>query len=134
MRRAEPFLKDDPITRPRFRCDFDPVEVKRFLGNLFLVVPEKASDDFRYTQIGTAIPEHVGIDNAGRNVGEIFGPSGLELYCKVWDERRPIRGHAVVEWRRKEQLGYESLLLPLADNFEGVDHFVGMMVFGPVAV
>jgi len=113
------------------RSDFDPVEMKRFLGSLFLVVPEPEIDDFRYTLIGTTIAGQVGIDNTGRTVGEVFGAPGLELYRKVRDERAPIRVHGTVEWRRKEFLAYESILLPLADNAENVDHFVGMMVFGP---
>lgn len=112
------------------RHDFDPVEMKRFLGSLFLVVPEPEIDDFRYTLIGTTITELVGINNTGRTVGEVFGVPGLELYRKVRDERAPIRVHGTVEWRRKEFLAYESALLPLAENAESVDHFVGMMVFG----
>tara|TARA_E500000305_G_scaffold5211_1_gene4411 strand:- start:1914 stop:2378 length:465 start_codon:yes stop_codon:yes gene_type:complete len=113
------------------RHDFDPVEMKRFLGSLFLVVPEPEIDDFRYTLIGTTITELVGINNTGRTVGEVFGVPGLELYRKVRDERAPIRVHGTVEWRRKEFLAYESALLPLAENAKSVDHFVGMMVFGP---
>jgi len=113
------------------RSDFDPLEMKQFLGNLFLVVPEAETDDFRYTLIGTGITGQVGVDNTGRKVGEVFGAPGLELYRKVRDERAPIRVHGFVEWRRKEFLAYESILLPLADNAESVDHFVGMMVFGP---
>ncbi len=115
------------------RSDFDPLEMKRFLGNLFLVVPEPETDDFRYTLIGTAIAGQVGIDNTGRTVGDVFGAPGLELYRKVRDDRAPIRVHGFVEWRSKEFLAYESLLLPLADNAENVDHFVGMMIFGSAA-
>lgn len=116
------------------RNDFDPVEMKRFLGSLFLAVPEPEIDDFRYTLIGTTITEQVGVNNTGRTVGEVFGAPGLELYRKVRDERAPIRIHGTVEWRRKEFLVYESVLLPLADNAESVDHFVGMMVFGSSAL
>ncbi|WP_036553263.1 PAS domain-containing protein [Nisaea denitrificans] len=115
------------------RSDFDPVEMKGFLGHLFLVVPEPEIDDFRYTLIGTTITSQVGIDNTGRTVGEVFGAPGLKLYRKVRDERAPIRVHGTVEWRRKEFLAYESVLLPLADDAQSVDHFVGMMVFGPAA-
>tara|TARA_E500000305_G_scaffold60951_2_gene48737 strand:+ start:261 stop:776 length:516 start_codon:yes stop_codon:yes gene_type:complete len=112
------------------RSDFDPVEMKRFLGNLFLVVPEKEADDFRYSLIGTKITDHVGIDNTGRTVGDVFGKPGLELYRSVRDERRPIRVHGFVEWRQKEFLSYESVILPLSDDAVNVNHFVGAMVFG----
>lgn len=112
------------------RSDFDPLEMKRFLGSIFLAVPEPGADDFRYTLIGTMITEQVGVDNTGRTVGEVFGTPGLDLYRKVRDERAPIRVHGTVEWRWKEFLPYEALLLPLAEKVENVDHFVGMMVFG----
>ena len=115
------------------RSDLDPLEMKRFLGSLFLVVPEPESDDFRYTLIGTNITSEVGIDNTGKTVGDVFGAPGIELYCKVRDERVPIRVHGTVEWRRKEFLAYEAVLLPLSEDTESVNHFVGAMVFGPAA-
>lgn len=112
------------------RRDFDPLDMRDCLGWLFVVQVEAEIDDFRYTLIGTEITEHVGRDNTGRRVGEVFGPAGLDLYRQVRDSQRPVRVWGVVDWLDKEHKSYETLLLPLADDGRTVDRFIGAMVFG----
>ncbi|WP_281683616.1 PAS domain-containing protein [Thalassobaculum salexigens] len=112
------------------RRDFDPLDMRDCLGWLFVAQVEPEIDDFRYTLIGTEITEHVGRDNTGRRIGEVFGPAGLDLYSQVRDSQRPVRVWGVVDWLDKEHKSYETLLLPLADDGRIVDRFIGAMVFG----
>ena len=88
------------------RADFDPLEMRDCLGNVFLVEALPALDDFRYTLIGTDIARHVGTDSSGRLVSEVFGAAGLDLYRKVRDGRRPIRVHGAVDWKQKDYKTY----------------------------
>jgi hypothetical protein len=115
------------------RADFDPLEMRAFLGSIFLVTAEPGGEDFRYTLIGTTITQHVGRDNTNRCVGDVFGAAGLALYGKCREAGRPVRVHGVVDWRDKEHKAYETLLLPLADDGRSVDRFIGGMVFGPAS-
>jgi hypothetical protein len=111
------------------RGDFDPLEMKDWLGSMFLVEAIPEDNDFRYTLIGTKITQHVGVDNTGKRISEVFGPAGLDLYRTVRDECRPIRVHGTVDWRRQEYKAYETLILPLADDGQRVNRFIGAMVF-----
>lgn len=111
------------------RADFDPLEMKDCLGGVFLVETLTDEDDFRYTLIGSDITRTVQIDNTGKRVSEVFGGSGLALYRRLRDEARPIRVHGPLDWRDKEYIDYEAVILPLADDGKRVDRFIGGMVF-----
>lgn len=111
------------------RRDFDPLEMRECLGSIFLVEAVPEADDFRYTLIGSQIVHHIGADSTGKQVSEVFGATGLALYRKVRDGRRPIRVHGAVDWKQKNYKVYESVLLPLADDGRSVDRFIGAMVF-----
>jgi len=111
------------------RDDFDPLSIKECLGAVFLAVAEEETDDFRYTLIGTKIVQHVGVDNTGRLVSEVFGTPGLTLYRAVRDGARPVRVSGVVDWRHQEHKAYEAVLMPLADDGRTVNRMIGGMVF-----
>lgn len=111
------------------RRDFDPLDLRAFLGAMFLLVADREDDDFRYTLIGTEIVNNVGVDSTGRTVGDMFGANGLELYRTSRDTRRPVRVHGVLDWHGKAFKRYETVILPLADDGETVDRFLGGMVF-----
>lgn len=115
------------------RRDFDPLEMRDCLGNVFLVEALPGEDDFRYTLIGIEIVRHVEVDNTGKRVSEVFGAAGLALYRKIRDERRPIRVHGTVDWHDKEYKAYETVILPLADDGVAVNRYIGGMVFGEPA-
>ena len=112
------------------RGDFDPLDLRDYLGSIFVVKEEPETDDFRYTLIGTRITEQVGVDNTGRTVGEVFGAKGKVLYRAVRDGAMPMRVHGLVVWRDQEHKSYETLILPLADDGRTVTRFIGAMVFG----
>ena len=103
--------------------------MKDWLSSMFLVEALADDDDFRYTLIGTRITEQVGVDNTGKRVSDIFGSSGIRLYNTVRDDRRPIRVHGTVDWRQQDYKSYETLILPLADDGQRVNRFIGAMVF-----
>lgn len=111
------------------RADFDPLEMRDCLGSVFLAEALPEDDDFRYTLVGSEITRAVKRDSTGKRVSEVFGAAGLALYRKVRDERRPIRVHGPVDWLGRDYIGYETVVLPLADDGRQVNRFIGGMIF-----
>lgn len=111
------------------RADFDPLEMRDCLGSVFLAEALPEDDDFRYTLVGSDITRAVQRDSTGKRVSEVFGAAGLALYRKVRDECQPIRVHGPVDWLGRDYIGYETIVLPLADDGRQTDRFIGGMVF-----
>lgn len=111
------------------RADFDPLEMRDCLGSVFLVEALPDDDDFRYTLVGSDITRTVQRDSTGKLIGEVFGAAGLALYRKVRDEQRPVRVHGPVDWLGRDYIGYETVILPLADDGKQVNRFIGGMIF-----
>lgn len=111
------------------RADIEPTMIKGCLGSVFLAVAVPEKNDFRFSLIGTTIVQYLGADNTGRLVSEVYGDPGLRLYGAVRDGARPMRISGVLDWRRKEHMAYEAVLMPLADDGRTVDRLMGGMAF-----
>ncbi|MBU0726511.1 MAG: PAS domain-containing protein [Alphaproteobacteria bacterium] len=111
------------------RADFDPMEMRDCLGSLFIVETVPDIDDFRYRLIGIDITRASQRDSTGKLISEVFGDIGLALYRKVRDERLPIRVYGPLDWLGRDFIGYETIILPLADDGREVNRFIGGMVF-----
>lgn len=111
------------------RGDFDPMEMKPYLGDLFIVESLPEIDNFRYTLIGTRITGWVGVDNTGQLVDAILGEHTRRLYCTLRDEARAGRAFGPVGWRDKDFLRYEVGIFPLSDDKKTVNRFLGCMEF-----
>jgi len=111
------------------RRDFDPVEMKDCLGNIFILEYVPDIDNFRYTLIGTKIVNWVGVDNTGKLVDEIFDDRMRQFYKGLQARQVPVRTSGKVVWRDKEHVAYELVTLPLSDDKRTVNRFIGAMDF-----
>jgi hypothetical protein len=111
------------------RGDFDPVEMKECLGNIFLLEYLPDIDNFRYTLIGTKIAGWVGVDNTGKLVDEVFDERVRLFYKGLQAREVPARTIGKVVWRDKQHVAYEAIMLPLSDDKRTVNRFIGAMEF-----
>jgi hypothetical protein len=111
------------------RNDFDPVEMKDCLGNIFLLEHVRDIDNFRYTLIGTKIVGWVGVDNTGKLVDEVFDERVRLFYKGLQARKIPARTIGKVVWRDKEHVTYEAIMLPLSEDKRTVNRFIGAMEF-----
>lgn len=111
------------------RADFDPLELKPWMGHLSLVETLDGGNDFLFRVHGTVL--------AWRLVGEdLTGRRLMELpydWKEVWREeyRRVVRTRAPYAVTRKasamkDHVGIRKLILPLSDDGETVD----MLLYG----
>ncbi len=114
--------------------DFDPLDVVRHLGILFMVRVENPGDAeplLRYSLIGTRLVEVLGRDTTGKVVGETF-PDGhpvVLVYRHAIAHRLPVRAFGRLDWVGKEYRRFESVLLPLADAEGRIAKFLGAAAY-----
>jgi len=111
------------------RGDFDPVEMKECLGNIFILEYVSELDNFRYTLIGTKMVTWLGVDNTGKLVDEIFDDRMRLFYKNLQERKVPVRTTGPVAWRGKEHVSYELIVLPLSEDKKMVNRFIGAMDF-----
>ncbi|WP_370152942.1 PAS domain-containing protein [Ferrovibrio sp.] len=109
------------------RAAFDPLILRRFLGNLLIVdiertrpgVPAQTGDSrFRYRLIGTDVVELSGRDMTGRYFEDVYDPVALAemRYCFGWvaDSRRPARVFGTFRHAHRAFMTFDALFLPVA--------------------
>ncbi|MDP1625675.1 PAS domain-containing protein [Parvibaculum sp.] len=108
------------------RSDFDPMEMRRHLPNIFLldVAP---GGSFRYRVVGSLISEFFGVGNpAGMTPEDVFGANAevaLSPLRICRDARTPYMHTASASWlyRDRTYVHYEVLLLPFGESDEAVN-------------
>lgn len=108
---------------------FDPVELRRWLGNLNLLDVIEGGRDFRYRVHGTTIAAKIGTDMTGKLTSqwhEPFRSEAFKTYRHVIAARTP---HLV---RDCETMGdyhhlHYRLVLPLSDNDADVDRILTLL-------
>jgi hypothetical protein len=101
------------------RADIDPVEIHRFLPNIFMLDVIESGARFRYRLVGTAIGNAVG-DFSGRYVDEALPPPQYEVYREKY--QRIVRELAVlyevvrIVWHENPAVLFRRLMLPLSDD------------------
>lgn len=121
------------------RRDLDPLEMRSFLPNIFMVDVQYNPLCFRYRLIGTAIVAFLGRDYTGRTVDEATYGKGdnldrlLELFTTVVETRRTIGYKGNIFYvSGREWLQVELLLMPLGADGVTVDIiFAGYVSVGP---
>lgn len=117
------------------RSDIDPIEMQRFLGNLFIVEALTDMADFRYRMVGSNLVPYYGQDTTGWTVTQVFrkvDPRFVELvfsgYRRVLSEAVALRVRGRFIWGEKNFVHYDSIHLPLL-NKQGVPGLIlGMFV------
>lgn len=105
------------------REDFDPAELRPWLGRLMLLDVVEDGKDFHYRLHGTGLVELFGEDLTGRAVGKLDPKRRATLlaeYRRAFETRSP---HYVPskELAEKKHLHVAKLVLPLASDGERVD-------------
>lgn len=116
---------------------FDPLDLPRLLGDLFVVRVERdphepATVTLRYSLIGTRLVEALGRDATGRTVAETY-PSEHPVngvYQYMIERRAPVRAHGRLDWVGKDYRRFEGIVMPLGDAEGRVAKFVGASVYG----
>lgn len=118
------------------RGQFNPMEMRRYLPNIFLLdaLPGGA---FRYRVVGSLISEFFGVGNpAGMTPQDVFGAnaevalSPLRICC---EGRAPYMHTASASWlyRDRTYVFYTVLLLPFGESDETVDKVLCCAEFLP---
>jgi hypothetical protein len=101
------------------RADIDPVEIHRFLPNIFMIDVIEGGARFRYRLVGTAIGDAVG-DYSGRYVDEALPPAQYETYrqryLRILNELAVLYEVARIVWRERPAVLFRRLLLPLSND------------------
>lgn len=119
---------------------FDPVALRRWLGNLNLLDVIEGGSDFRYRVHGTTIAAKVGADMTGKLVSQWHEPFRSEAFSTY---RQIVAAAAPFLVRDCESLGdyhflHYRLVLPLSDDGTRVDRILTLLTltdtraaFGP---
>jgi hypothetical protein len=117
------------------RADIDALEMKRFLGDVFMLDVIGEPPRFRYRLVGVNIVREVGRDSTGRFQDEVYAPRQAAEndahYRWICAHRRPTRNFGVINWVDRQFLRYEIANLPLARDGATVDIILGCMVVSP---
>jgi hypothetical protein len=117
------------------RADIDALEMKRFLGDVFMIDVVGAPPRFRYRLVGVNIVRDVGRDSTGRFQDEIYPPEqaaeNAAHYRWICEHRRPTRNYGVINWVGRNFLRYEIANVPLARDGATVDIIMGCMAVAP---
>jgi hypothetical protein len=109
----------------------DPLNLRKHLGNLFMVRVGEEGQEFVYSLIGTRIAEILARDSTGLRVEQTFpeGHPALDLYRLIYRERRPVRTHGRLNWVNKDYKSFESVMLPLVDDTGQVVKMLGAALY-----
>jgi len=111
------------------RADIDPVEIHRFLPNIFMIDVIDAGSRFRYRLVGTALGDALG-DYSGRYVDEALPAAQYETYrrryMRVTGELALLYEVARFGWRRRPDFVFRRLLLPLSDDQSRANILLGV--------
>jgi hypothetical protein len=101
------------------RADIDPVEIHRFLPNIFMMDVIDGGRRFRYRLVGTAVGNALG-DYSGRYVDEALPPAQYAIYHvkyqRVVHELAMIYEAVRVFWQDGPPVVFRRLMLPLSDD------------------
>ncbi|MDO8840465.1 MAG: PAS domain-containing protein [Parvibaculum sp.] len=100
------------------RRDFNPLDMPKLMGGMFVVEPVDGGTDMRYRLIGAANVRRLGMPFTGRLFSECYAPpmaaSQIVLHNRVMNDRKPavLRGRFVgVDL---EYIQLEAIYLPVA--------------------
>ena len=118
------------------RADIEPVELRRHLPYLSLVEVLGDAEDFRFRLLGTEITHVLQRDSTGKTVREIYAQAEpealnwmLEVYRIAATRQCPVLRRGTLRVIHKDYIAFESLHLPLSDDGDRVNMFLGRMRF-----
>ena len=117
------------------REDFDPLELKRFLGDIYLVDAEEWPKRLRYRLVGTNICSYTGQDLTNRYFDEIYRGRDLRAAMRAQgraiESAGPARLTGEARCAENTFVDCEAAVLPLSRDQVRIDMLLCMMAFGP---
>ncbi len=112
------------------RADFDPVAIRAYLPNVFMIDVEDGGARFRYRLCGTAVAEVYG-DFTGRYVDEFVSPDFRDTaIARLRDVALRFHVHYLVQaltWQDRPYIRYRRLLMPLSDDQRRANILLGIV-------
>jgi hypothetical protein len=118
------------------RRDIDPLDLADHLPYLSLVDVVDSGTDFRFRLLGTGITARFGRDSTGKRMSVVYGSADAEVrawitssFTTIVTSRRPVLMRGVLRVVDKDFIHLESFHLPLSEDDETVNMFLGRSRF-----
>lgn len=117
------------------RSDIDPIELRRYLGNLFIVEALTDIVDFRYRLVGSNVVPYYGQDTTGWTVTQVFAkldPRFAQLvisgYRRILSDAVVVRARGSLIWSDRNYIRWDALHMPLLNSAGVPGIILGMFV------
>lgn len=111
------------------RADIDPLELRELLPNIFIIEVLAEAPHFRYRLSGSKVDEIHGQNLTGKSPRDIKTPEVATMvedqYRAALADRRPRCDHVKLLARDDTYWHYERLILPLSDDGQSINMFLG---------
>lgn len=118
------------------RADLDVLELRPFMGSMFLMDVLDGGADFRFRLIGTVLVERFGRDSTGKTFAETYrdaDPATADwlrtIYRRVAAEAVPVWSRAPLDQVGRDFVVSAAIHLPLSADGERVDMIFGASAF-----
>lgn len=111
------------------RADFDMECLRPYLGWICLQRVHPDRKDMTLSLVGSRVVESAGRDATGQVMSEIMPPRVAKIAMQVLTHPRPLRLWGSADWRNREFMRHEELILPLASDGVLVDQLMIMAYF-----
>lgn len=120
-------LQPDGVMR---REDFNPLDMPRAMGGMYVVEPANGGADMRYRLVGSEREGRLGVSFTGKLFSECFSPEmaadQVAFHNRIMETRKPacLRGHFIgVDL---EHVHYEAIYLPVRTRDGGMQVIGGI--------
>jgi hypothetical protein len=115
------------------RADIDIALIPTLLQYVFLVDVLDGGRDFRFRLAGTHFRDVTEQEVTGQHVAEAFpeqfGAEVRQVWTKVIEEKRPVRGRGNLWIPGREHVKWEGVAMPLGEDDEIVNMLLGGVFF-----
>lgn len=118
------------------RADLDVLELRPFMGSMFLIDVLAGGAEFRFRLIGTLLVERFGRDSTGKTFAEAYrdaNPATADwlraIYRRVAAEAVPVWSRAPLDQVGRDFVVSAAIHLPLSADGERVDMIFGASAF-----
>ena len=119
------------------RADLDALEMRPFMGSMFLIDVIDGGRDFRFRLIGTQLVERFGRDSTGKSFSDAYAGANQVtatwlrgVYERVVAEAVPIWSCAPLDQMDREFVVSAAIHLPLSADGRTVNMVFGASAFG----
>ncbi len=111
------------------RADFDMECLRPYLGWICLHRVHDDRKDMTLSLVGSRVVESAGRDATGQALSEVMPAEVAKIAMQVLEHPRPLRLWGSADWRDREYMQHEELILPLANDGVMVDQLMILAYF-----